>query len=148
MTYTSDQRTAIQQLLSEILSRVKPEETFLVETVFDRQVDVGGRTDALGFGGDATVLLWILPLAKVLQEFAATTFEGFSKKWGEQVAEWLWKKKASRLEASDLMTFRSAMVQRLSAEGIAVEACERIGDTALAVLLAQPEILRQMMNVR
>ena len=145
MNYSSEQQSAITGLLREVLSTTKPEEAFLADHVFEAPVNVQRRTDALGFGGGAEVILWIYPLFHIFCELAKGAGDGFSKKWGEQLAQWLWgDRRAARLEPEALGSLRKAVVQRLSKEGIAIQDCERVGDSVLAVLIDHPDLLKKI----
>ena len=149
MKYSSEQQSGIKSLLSDVLFSTKPEEVFLVDHVFDRPVDVQRRSDALAFGGGPEVILWMYPIFHVLCDLAKATGKGFSEKWGEQLAQWLWGDKPSaRLEPTALANLRIAVVQRLSSEGVSVQDSERVGDSVLAALVARPELLRQVVARR
>jgi hypothetical protein len=145
MNYSTEQQTAIKQVLTGVLSTAKPEEVFLVDSVFDQPIEINRRTDALGFGGGAEVILWLYPLFHVLCELTGDAGKGFAEKWGGQLAEWMWKKKPeASLEAAMLTNLRTAVVQRLTVEGVASPDSERVGDTLVAVLVNHPEFLRHI----
>src|SRR5215467_12294985 len=89
--WSSEQRVSIKEFLASVLTTTRPEEVLLVDTVFDKTVDVTGKGNGLGFGGGVQVILWLYPLLDVLSDFAKDVGKGFAEKWGEQLADWLHK---------------------------------------------------------
>jgi hypothetical protein len=147
MNYSANQKEAIKQLLADVLAQTRPEEVFLVPNVFDEQSSVEGRTDGLGFGSHAEVVLMMYPIFSVLKELAGSASEGFAKKWGEHLAELIWSKKSDgKIDSLALASLRAAVVQRLSTEGVPDAESERVGDSVVSVLISRPELIRQIIE--
>jgi hypothetical protein len=149
MRLAADQRAGIEEILSTVLSQTRPEELLLVPGVFDKEVDVSRRSDALGFGADAQTVLWLYPLFSVLSGIAVTAADGFAKKWGEQLAQWLWNKVGhGTLDAEALNGVRADVIQHLLAEGVGAQDSERVGDCLISELIRRPTLLRQIAGAK
>jgi hypothetical protein len=148
MSESPTQRQAIKRLLSLVLAEVRPEEVLLVDHIFDEPRELDQRTGGLGWGGAVAGLLWIDLLLPALRHLAKATSDGFGKKWGERLAEWLWPKKSAPkpLDPEALTKVRLAMVEHLAAQGVPSQDCARVGDSVVAVLVGKPELLRQIVG--
>jgi hypothetical protein len=150
MSLSNAQQDAIKSTLKDVLISTRPSEVFLVDESFKPQVSVARRIDATAFGGGAEIVLLVYPVLEVLKELATTAATGFAKKWGEGLAHFLLPaEKAATpimLNPTALQLLRSAVIARLTKEGVTPTDCEMVGDSVVSVLIAKPRLLRQMVT--
>jgi len=146
VTLKREQQDAVKQILTLVLSDVRPAELILVDSVFDKQVDVGRKSDGLGFGEAIQVTLLTYAIAGVLGELATTAAKGFAKKWGEELAAYL-KPGAGKAEPADgtiLSSLRSAISERLRSEGTIPADADKVADTVIAVIATRPDLTTKL----
>jgi len=128
VTLKREQQDAVKQILTLVLSDVRPAELILVDSVFDKQVDVGRKSDGLGFGEAIQVTLLTYAIAGVLGELATTAAKGFAKKWGEELAAYL-KPGAGKAEPAD---------------GTIPADADKVADTVIAVIATRPDLTTKL----
>jgi hypothetical protein len=144
------QETSIQQVISSVLSEARPEEVFLVEHLFKPTVNAAKRTEALGFGVDVGVVLWMYPLMEVLKELAGTAANEFAKKWGDHLDDWLRHKSGPEhvLNPDALAKLRSRVVEKLLSAGAAQRQANLAGDSLVAMLAEEPSLIRNIVEAK
>jgi hypothetical protein len=146
MKLNSIQRTAIKEVLHQVLSQVRPAERFLVDTVFDRQVNVHKRSEALGFGGDVKVAVCLFPLYATLQQIAQTSSKDFAKIWGEPLTNWLRTKPEATCSPAVFSAVRNSLNMAVLSEGVDAETSERLSNALQELIVSKPQLVRQLVR--
>jgi hypothetical protein len=147
---SNTQKSAIQRVISAVLVDTRPNEAFLVNSLYSKAVTVAKRTEALGFGTGVEVVLWMYPLLEVFKELAGTAAKEFAKKWGDHLAAWLFDKgtPVASLKAEALLTLRNMVVERLLSTGATAREANSAGDALVRLLLQEPALLRETVSAK
>jgi hypothetical protein len=148
MKYTSEQKSAMKEVLADVISVISPHESILVRNSLDT-LDFDGNHDMLSFDAGAAVELVLPYVLKLVKELASTTLTEVGTKFGKRLAEWLTSGTADKqkLEVGHLHELGENFRKKLTREGLARPEASRIADSLISTLVAHPELLRKIVGL-
>jgi hypothetical protein len=139
------QEQSLTAVVRSVLTSTRPEEVILVDGLVSDQSQ-GKKDEILGFGLGPEITL----LAPVLIDFLKEACKGSLKTVAESFGVYLAKKVVSpshpKIDQTKLVTIRTDLSKRLSESGFEPEEVNRIGDSLISVLVANPDLLRGLIS--